>query len=88
MNLTLRPEIQQLIVERVASGKYPTPEDAVAAGMASLAQQERLADFAPGELDELLAVADAEIDRGELLDGDEVFGELRKMGVRPQGNAG
>jgi antitoxin ParD1/3/4 len=87
MHLTLRPEIQKLIDDQVASGNYPTREDAVAAGMASLRQQERMGDFTPGELEKLLAVADEEIERGEVLDGEEVFRQLRSRGKDRQGNA-
>jgi len=52
----------------------------VRAGLAFLDQQERSADFEPGMLQKLLAVADAEIERGEVLDGEEVFRELRAFG--------
>jgi hypothetical protein len=45
----------------------------------ALDQQARIADFAPGELDELLAVADREIERGEVLDGEDVFRKLRNL---------
>ena len=88
MNLTLRPEIQKLIDARVASGEYPTPEDVVAAAVASLDQQERLSDFPPGELDALLAVGDEEIERGDVLDGEEVFRQLRSMDRGREGETG
>jgi antitoxin ParD1/3/4 len=86
MNLTLRTDIQKLIDDRVKNGAYQSAEDVVAAGLVSLRQQEQAGDFAPGELDKLLAVADAEIDRGEVLDGEEVFRELRALGRRHGGN--
>ncbi len=64
------------------SGSYLTAEDVVVAGLAALSQQERMSQFSPGELDELLAVADSEIERGEVLEGEEVFRELRGLGTR------
>jgi Arc/MetJ-type ribon-helix-helix transcriptional regulator len=87
MNLALSPETQRSIEGHVKSGKYPTAEDVVTAGLAALDQHERLSSFDPGELDKLLSVADGEIERNEVLDGDEVFRELRGLGTRP-GNAG
>jgi antitoxin ParD1/3/4 len=87
MNLTLPPEIQRSIEDRVNSSKYPTPEDVVTAGIMALSQQERMSAFTPGKLDKLLSVVDGEIERGEVLDGDEVFRELRALGAR-QGHAG
>ena len=73
MSLALQPEVQKLIDDRVASGKYLSAEDVVAAAIVSLIQQEQFGDFAVGELDELLAEGERSI-RGEgTLDGDEAF---------------
>lgn len=36
-------------------------------------------DFAPGELDELIAQAEAQFKRGEGVDADAVFSEIRQM---------
>ena len=87
MNLTLSPEIQKLIDERLKSRQYPTPEDVVSAGLGCLSQQDHLGEFGPGELDKLLAVADAEIDQGNLLDGEAVFRELRELDRKSDGKA-
>ena len=54
MKLSLPPEIQKLIEDRVKSGKYETAEDVVAAAVSSLEQQEAFGDFAPGEIDQLV----------------------------------
>jgi len=88
MNMTLSPEIQKLIDARLKSGQYHTAEDVVAAGLGCLGQQEHLGEFAPGELAQLIAVADAEIERGVVLDGEEVFRELRALGNKQRGHAG
>jgi antitoxin ParD1/3/4 len=79
MNLVLSPETQKLLEERMSKGGYQSPEDAVRAGLAYLGQHEQSGDFRAGELAEFLAVADAEIDRGELLDGESVFEEIRQL---------
>jgi hypothetical protein len=62
-------------------GGYATPKDVVLAGLALLEQHDRVGDFAEGQLDALLVVADAEIARGEVVDGEEVFRELRGLGT-------
>jgi Arc/MetJ-type ribon-helix-helix transcriptional regulator len=82
MSITLSKKVNQMIDDRVKSGMYRTPQDVVLAAFASLEQQERVGDFAPGELDKLLAVADEEIDRGELLDGEAAFRERRRLRKR------
>ena len=76
MQLSLPPEIQRLIEERVRSGRYQSPEDVVAAAVANLDQQESAGDFAPGELDELLAEGERS---GPPLDGEQVLAELREL---------
>ena len=74
MNLSLDTTAEKLIVERVKSGKYATPEDVVTAALIALEHEEQTTDFAPGELDRLIAEGDAS---GAPLDGETVFAELR-----------
>ena len=77
MSVALKPETLRLIEERMRRGGYASADEVVRAALASLDQH---ADFEPGELDRLLAVADAEIDRGDVLDGEQVFREIRGLG--------
>ena len=78
MNLSLPTRIQKLIEERVRSGEYASPEDVVAAALAHLEQHEQARTFAPGEMDALAAEGEADIARGDVLELDEVFNELRR----------
>jgi Arc/MetJ-type ribon-helix-helix transcriptional regulator len=82
LKLALSPEIERLIEERVRSGKYRTAEDVIAAAVSNLYQQETFGDFAPGELDRLLAEGER---GGASLDGEQVFAELRELRGRKQG---
>jgi antitoxin ParD1/3/4 len=77
MNLSLDPELQKLIDERVKSGRYATAEDVVAAALLTLDQQEWFGDFAAGELDGLLAQGEQSITQEGTLDGHEAF-QLRR----------
>lgn len=77
MSLALNAETLRLIEERMRRGGYANADDVVRAALASLDQQ---ANFEPGELDRMLAVADAEIEGDELLEGEEVFREIRGLG--------
>ena len=85
MNLTLPPQIQKLIEDRVRSGRYQTPEDVVSAAVAQLDVREQAGDFDPGELDALLAEAER---GGESLDGEQVLAELRNLRERGAAGAG
>jgi antitoxin ParD1/3/4 len=73
MTLSLGPDLQKLIDERVSSGRYSSPEDVVAAAVRALDQQERFGDFAAGELDTLLAEGEQSLAQDSGLDGDEAF---------------
>ena len=77
MNLSLKPDVQQLIKERVNSGKYSTPEDVVSAAILALDLQKQFGDFEAGELDYLLAEGERSIEQDGTLDGDTAF-QLRR----------
>ena len=78
MNISLDPELQKIIDERVTSGRYATPEDVLAAALTTLNQQEQAGDFAPGELDEFLAEGERSVQQEGTLDGDEAFQQRRE----------
>jgi Arc/MetJ-type ribon-helix-helix transcriptional regulator len=73
MHLSLSPETQKLLERQMKKGGYQSPEDAVRAGLAYLDQRASAGGFEAGEWDKLLAVADAEIERGDVIDGDEAL---------------
>jgi antitoxin ParD1/3/4 len=90
MNLSLTPDIQKLIEDRVKSGKYPSPEDVVAAAVAHLEQQERLTSLNATDLDTLfpglrerLAAGLASANAGRLTDGEAFFDELEREDEQP-----
>lgn len=76
MNFTLTTEIQELIEQRLKSGKYGTPEEVVTIALRALGNADYTGDFKPGEWDRLLAEGEQS---GEALDGDSVLDELRQL---------
>jgi Arc/MetJ-type ribon-helix-helix transcriptional regulator len=79
MNLALKPDVQELIDERVTLGKYSSPEDVVAAAIMALGQQEQFGDFQAGELDKLLAEGERSIKKDGTLDGEEAYRRRRQQ---------
>jgi Arc/MetJ-type ribon-helix-helix transcriptional regulator len=71
----LSAQTRQLIEDRMKRGGYASPDDVVAAALASLDQHERFGDFEPGELDRLLAEGEAD---GDFLDGAEALAARRR----------
>lgn len=82
MNMPITPDVQLLIERRMASGNYATPDDVLRAALHSLEQEEELGEFAPGELDALLAEGEQS---GPALDGEAVLVELRGLRLRHPG---
>ena len=86
MDLNLSPAMKEFVDRKLEAGEYQSAEQVVEAGLAILQQQERLLDFAPGELDALIALGEADIEAGRVYDGEEVFRELERASVsRRQG---
>ncbi len=69
MALALPSDVQQLVDDMVASGSYDSEAAVVRAALRLLKQREELKD----EIREAIA----ELDRGEGIDGEQVFKELR-----------
>jgi len=70
MNITLRPELEKLVADKVKRGDYDTPEALVDYAVQRLLEEEE----EEAHLEEVRArtqAADAEIDRGEFVEYDE-----------------
>lgn len=72
MYVSLPAEVQRRIEKWIESGRYSTPEEVISAAIIALEQAE-VGEFAPGELDLLLAEGESSIDREGTLDGEEAF---------------
>ena len=73
MNVSLKPDVQKLIDERVNSGRYASPEEVLEAAVLALDQLENFGDFEAGELDRLLAEGERSIEQEGTQDGDDAF---------------
>jgi Arc/MetJ-type ribon-helix-helix transcriptional regulator len=87
MSVILSEKTQRIIEEHVGRDGYSTADDLVLAALASLRQQLSLGGFGPGELDRLLAVGDADVERGDVLDGEQALAERRRRRLAAQADA-
>lgn len=69
MTLKLSTRTQRRILKSVRAGRYESPEKVVEAALAALDHADSFGDFAPGELDRLLAEGDESIRRSGTIDG-------------------
>ena len=79
VNVSLTPELDAFLQSRVKSGRYQTTSEVVREALRLLERQERDRDEAFLQSKAKLERGAAQAERGELLDGHEVFDELRNM---------
>ena len=79
LNVSLTPELDAFLRSEVASGRYKTPSEVVHDALRLLERQEREREEALAELKDKLARGAEQAERGELLDGNQVFDEFREL---------
>jgi len=79
VNISITPELDAFLQSRVKSGRYQTTSEVVREALRLLERHEQERDQAFQQLKAKLDRAAAEAERGEMLEGDEVFEELREM---------
>jgi antitoxin ParD1/3/4 len=84
MRISLTPEIEQYIREQLKAGQFKSADELVQLAVEYFRSRRALdqTQFDPGELSRLIAVGQAEADRGESLDGDEALRLRRERRVR------
>jgi antitoxin ParD1/3/4 len=79
VNISLTPELDAFLQSRVKSGRYQTTSEVVREALRLLERQEKERDEAFRQLKAKLRRGAAQAERGNLIDGDEVFEELRQL---------
>ena len=79
VNISLTPELDAFLQSRVRSGRYQTTSEVVREALRLLERQEKERKAGLQQLRTKLARGAAQAERGELVDGDEVFAELRDL---------
>jgi antitoxin ParD1/3/4 len=75
----LTPELEAFLQSRVKSGRYQTTSEVVREALRLLQQHEKEQEAGLKQLRAKLARGAAQAERGELLDGEKVFEELREL---------
>jgi antitoxin ParD1/3/4 len=76
LNVSLTPELERFVQERVASGRYQTASEVVREGLRLLELQERDREAAHEALKATLKRGVAQAERGEVVDGEEFLEKL------------
>lgn len=76
--MSLSAKVQKLLEARARQGGYGAADDVVIAALAALENQSKAGEFKPGELQTLLDEGDADIERGNVIDGRQALEERRR----------
>ncbi|MFL6278323.1 MAG: type II toxin-antitoxin system ParD family antitoxin [Blastocatellia bacterium] len=78
MNVSLTPELEKLVNEKVKSGRYTSASEVVREGLRLIQEQDELRKIKLQMLRQEIAKGVEQLDRGEVIAGDQVFAELKK----------
>jgi antitoxin ParD1/3/4 len=78
MNVSLTPELERLIEDKVNSGRYQSASEVVREGLRLLDDQDRLRELRLDTVRQQIKVGLDQLDRGEGIPGEDVLKRLRK----------
>jgi antitoxin ParD1/3/4 len=78
VNISLTPELEQLVKDKVSSGKYNSVSEVMGEALRLLEERDRIRDQRLAELKAKIQVGIEELERGEGIDGEEVFAEIEE----------
>ena len=79
LNVSLTPELDQFVQQRVATGRYQTASEVVREGLRLLEHRERDREAALVALKTKLERGAGQADRGELVDPDETLKKIETL---------
>ncbi|MCC5609343.1 type II toxin-antitoxin system ParD family antitoxin [Nostoc sp. CHAB 5834] len=78
MNISLTPELEQLVKDKVSTGKYHSVSEVMGEALRLLEERDRLRDQRLAELKAKIQEGIEASERGEVVDGEEVFAEIEE----------
>jgi antitoxin ParD1/3/4 len=79
LKVTLKPEIEKLIAKEVESGRASNPDEFLDKAVYHyLIARDLGEDYTREEVEEKIALGLAQAERGEVIDGEEAFRQLRE----------
>jgi antitoxin ParD1/3/4 len=78
MNVSLTPELEKIVQDKVNSGLYGNASEVIRAGLRLLAEQEHLRQSRFEQLVQDIKIGLEQAERGEVVSGPEAFKKLEK----------
>ena len=87
MNVTLKPELEKLVEDEVKSGRSTNPNEFLNKAVYHYVLARDLGEeYAPEEIDRLIADGLDDIERGDTVEGEEAFRQLRAYAAERRRN--
>jgi antitoxin ParD1/3/4 len=87
MEITLQPELEQFIQEKITSGQYRSLNEAVNAGLKLLMEQELVYQGRFEQLRQEIIVGIEASERGEVVDSETVFNSIQEKLIQRRDRA-
>ena len=78
MNVSLTIQLEELVQQKVSSGRYNSASEVIRETLRLLEERDELKELKLQALKKDIALGLDQADRGEIVDADQVFAELRK----------
>jgi antitoxin ParD1/3/4 len=82
MNVNLGPVFDGFIADLLQTGHYQSQSEVVREGLRLLKEREELKNLRMAELRKEIAIGSEQADRGEFVDGEETFAEIRRRSAK------
>jgi antitoxin ParD1/3/4 len=82
MNVNLGPVLDQFVADLLETGLYQSQSEVLREGLRLLKEREEVRQLRLSELRREIAAGGAEADRGEFVDGEATFAQIRQRGAQ------
>jgi antitoxin ParD1/3/4 len=79
MNVSLTPQLESFVSDKVSSGRFQSASEVVRAGLRMLEESEADRKASLQLMRRQIAEGVDQLDRGQVVDGEEVFREIEKL---------
>jgi len=81
MNVSLTPELEKLVEEKVRTGRYHSASEVIREGLRLLEEQDQLRELRLVEVRKKIQQGLDELDRGEGVTGEEALKRMKKRSI-------
>jgi antitoxin ParD1/3/4 len=78
MNVSLTPELEKLVSQKVESGLYQSASEVIREGLRLLNDQDRLREIQLSEVRKKIQTGLEQLDRGEGIPGDQAYARIKQ----------